>query len=137
MRQAYDLASGFMNSCPSNNPVLFLPPYPPLTIISPSYTAGQNISLYFDRVAQGAADTSDTADSSVYLAFLTGSGEIYVQLSSIGQNYWVGLLPEALGTRGTMYGLVTRNNASVEDADVIAGMAVFQFPYNATVMQGL
>ena len=165
MNQAWTLVSAFISNCPANNPTLFTTAFPSL-IAQTNYTAGQNITLEFHADGDAQSNTTSSSNSTssnstywnstdssnststgfptnstggdgYYLAMLTGLGELYAPISYVEGNLWTAVLPEALASRGVVYGLVTNSNTSTADNATVAGMLVLKFPYNSTVTQGL
>ncbi|KAH8111740.1 ferritin-like domain-containing protein [Phellopilus nigrolimitatus] len=127
MNQAFSLAAGFIVSCPSTNPVLPAMAFPVLNVTSPSYAAGDILTLSFNRTAAGAAPSNESTQ--LFLSLLTGLGKIFLPVYNAGGDNWSTTLPE--GLKGTVYALVTNSNMTATDSDTVAGVAALQFPFNS------
>ena len=123
MRQAFSLAAGFITSCPSTNPDLGIFAFPPLTVTTPSFVAGESISLSFNATAASGSET-------LFLALLAGLDNRFVPITgSGGDGSASALLPADL--IGTVYALVTNTNETATDAYTVAGVAILEFPFDS------
>jgi len=113
--QVFTLASPFIVSCPSSNPVLPIQPFPQLNITTTSLEPGSNATIAY---ANSSSVTVQT-----YVAFLTGLTQIFVPVYN-GQV----TLPELFGA---VYAIVTTNDTTVTDSNTLAGPALLQFDFNA------
>lgn len=130
MDQAFTLASGFIQSCPSSNPTLPVRAFPPLTLETPTYTPGSTITVSFDPSASGAATPFPGGKYFLALKFGLGGAE-FVPLTEVSADCFSATLPT--GLLGTVYALVTNNNGSVEDLGTVAGPIVLDFPFASDV----
>lgn len=129
LKQAFSLAAGFITSCPSTNPSLYLSAFPTLAVTSPSFVAGEPISLSFNASAVGGA-TASSPDETLFLALLTGLDKRFVPITGNGLDGSASaVLPADL--QGTVYALITNTNETVSDAVTVAGVAILQFPFDS------
>ncbi|KAG6816487.1 hypothetical protein H0H87_005694 [Tephrocybe sp. NHM501043] len=119
MNQAFTLASSFIvpGSCPSSNLPIPASAFPNLKV--PSGEAGEVVKLDFSSEGAG----SDT----LYAAFITGAGTVFVQLCGEGKRDVQ--IPE--GLEGIVYVIVTKDGESVRDETTVAGPAVVWFEFGS------
>lgn len=128
LKQAFSLAAGFIASCPSSNPNLYLSAFPPLSVTSTSFVAGGSISLSFNSTLAGVSTTGGNV--TLFLALLTGLDKRFVPVAGNGVDGSVtAVLPENL--QGTVYALITNTNETVSDTDTVAGVAILEFPFDS------
>jgi len=116
--QAFSLATGFIVSCPSTNPVLPISAFPALNITG-TIATGETLTLGF-AVPKGSGP--------LFLALLTGLTTEFapIKVSATGGSV---VLPDAL--QGTVYAMVTSSNATANDADTVAGVGVLHIVENS------
>jgi len=115
MNQAYTLASPFIQSCPSSNPSLPVKSSPQLTV--PPCAEGQRVQLSFD--APGA-------DRPQFMAFISGTGTTFVQLSENKEVTIPG------GLEGMVFAVITTDGEIVNDETTIAGPTMLQFNFDSS-----
>lgn len=120
LNQVYSLAASFITGCPSSNPALPVKAFPALTVSTTSYKAGDTVSVSFDSSMTKGKDT--------YMAFFTGLAPQYAPIKS-------GKVTIPKGLMGTVYGVVTTDSKSVNDANTVAGPAILMFPFGSSARQ--
>ncbi|EMD36746.1 hypothetical protein CERSUDRAFT_123805 [Gelatoporia subvermispora B] len=121
---AYSLAAQFITSCPSTNPPLPVTPFPALTVApSTSPDTGSTVSLTFNN---------PNATGPLYAAWYDGLQVVYTDVD-MGSNSTT--VPD--GLHGTVYvGIVSDKQAGpTNDADMVTGLAIAQFPFSSTAQE--
>ncbi|KAI0666652.1 ferritin-like domain-containing protein [Trametes maxima] len=117
---AFSLASLFVKNCPSSNPALPVKSFPALTLSNPTPSVGASVSFRFD---------GSTRVSTAYVAWLQGLGVVYSDLDA----NWKTTVPS--GLKGTTFATVVNDkNAAPNDANMLSGFAIVQFPFDSQSM---
>jgi len=112
--QVSSLASTFITSCPSTNPMLPFKEFPTLSVTPAAPVAGTSVTLAFT----GVTPPSD----GLYLALFSGLSTTFVEITN---NFQI-TLPTNL--TGTVYGVISTSGTTVSDDTTVAGPVIFQFP---------
>lgn len=110
------MASPLITSCPSSNAALPVKAFPALTVPA---TARPNTLVTLDF------DSSSAGSSTLYAAFLTGTGTQYSLINDQKQ----AMIPD--GLIGTVYVIISTSNNSTTDDDTVAGPAMVSFSFNS------
>lgn len=114
LNEVFTIASAFIKSCPSSNPVLPVKAFPALTF--PTGTApGKTVKPTFNATASG----------SKFVAFYTGVAVEYASISSSGE---VKIPSDLLGT---VYAVITTSGSAVTSGNTLAGPAILEFPFDS------
>ncbi|KAF2155503.1 hypothetical protein K461DRAFT_318241 [Myriangium duriaei CBS 260.36] len=115
----YTLASGFITSCPKDNPALPVKAYASLSAgMSTRYHKGDNITF-------SVKSDSDLPTSDLYIAWPAVTGTIFVA-ASVENGQVVSTVPKgsAAGPAGQAYALLVKGNTELADENTIAGPAI-------------
>ncbi|KAE8222518.1 hypothetical protein CF319_g4302, partial [Tilletia indica] len=112
--QTYSLAAPLIKSCPQSNPALPVVAFPGLTTDPAVPTAGQEVTLKADGLADGQ-----------FVAFLSGPMTYFVEVQ--GSKVTV---PKEVGY-GRGYAVLVKSNGTVSDDNTVAGPAAFDIPLSA------
>ncbi|GLB44987.1 putative ferritin-like domain containing protein [Lyophyllum shimeji] len=116
MSQAYTLASGFIVSCPRDNPPLPVRVFPKLTF-PPNAKPGDTVVLTFNNPFGPRVK--------LWVAFLSGATRTPILVAIINRRVTI---PRIL--KGQVYAIVSTSQFTVRDRDTVAGPALLQFNYN-------
>ncbi|KAK3721789.1 hypothetical protein LTR37_002954 [Vermiconidia calcicola] len=118
----YTLASGFIVSCPEDNPTIPLRSFPGLTVTTTgAITSGRTIDVQTSEYVLALAN----AKVHLAAAFITANGPVWANMteSGDGMNFQV-TVPE--GVYGQSYLLFSNCNETVSDETVVAGPALVE-----------
>lgn len=121
LNEVYTLAAPFFVSCPSDNPALPVKAFPALALTTPASGAvstNDTIVLSVDTTTYMPSDGTP-----VYAAFITVTGPVYVEVTSVTAGFEV-MVPE--GVAGQSYVVLTSSNESVSDDTTLAGPAIIE-----------
>jgi len=116
--EVYTLAAQFITGCPSGNAPLPVKAFPALTATSAdgAIKTGSTVSLGVKNA---------TFQGTVYAAFITVTGPIFVDVKAVNGAYQV-VVPK--GVAGQSYVVLTRCNTAATDDPVVAGPAGVEIP---------
>ncbi|KAM0435871.1 hypothetical protein ACHAPT_002762 [Fusarium lateritium] len=121
INEVYSLASGFITSCPTENPTLPVKAFPKLAL-DPSTKApvktGDTVTLQTPGYALKGAD-----GQKVYAAFIAVTGPTFVEAQAVEGGFSVEI-PE--GFAGQTYVVLTSCKDAVSDDTVAAGPAIIE-----------
>jgi hypothetical protein len=116
INEVYTLASPFIVSCPSSNPVLPVMAFPALTATSTgTLQTGSQVTL--------ATGSNYKAPSTVYAVFITVTGPVFTPVTPSNSGYSVTV---PAGVSGQSYVVLTSSNSTVTDDNIVAGPAILE-----------
>ncbi|KAK6436103.1 hypothetical protein LTR95_007703 [Oleoguttula sp. CCFEE 5521] len=118
----HTMASGFITSCPPNNPTFPIKAFPNLAVATTgSITSGQLISIKTTNTVLVAHDSG----AHLHAAFITAGGPVYAQMTEAGDGINFQVTVPA-GVLGQSYLLFNDCNTTLSDSTVVAGPVLME-----------
>lgn len=118
----FTLASAFITSCPSTNPVLPVKPFPALaSSATGAVMPGSEIEVKSKAVLTPGGD-----HAKLYAAFITAAGPVFTDLGQGGDGMSFSVKVPATGVAGQSYLVLCNCNEKVDDSTIVAGPAIVE-----------